>query len=75
MANFSSRLTPFTVSVPVVTDWVSYTPATTGLGTLTSPAIEWKRQGDTLFIRGRATTGTVTAANARIDLPTGLLHL
>jgi hypothetical protein len=55
------------------TDWASCsfsTLAWQGFGTVTSPDIKCKRQGSDLLMRGRFTTGTVTASEARIPLPT-----
>lgn len=50
--------------------WASYTPATSqGFGTLASISLWWRRVGDSLQIRGRYTTGTVTGSEARIALP------
>jgi hypothetical protein len=56
-----------------VTDPVEYTPQIDGFGTISySDKIYWKRNGSSIEIWGRATTGTPTAAEARIYLPTGL---
>ena len=54
------------------TDWASCnfsTLAWQGLGTVTN-ALECKRQGGDLLIKGRFTTGTVSAVEARMNLPT-----
>jgi len=53
-------------------DWTSYTPTFTGLGTPTSVEFAHRRVGDTLEIRGKYTSGTSTATEARISLPAGL---
>lgn len=51
-----------------VTDWVSYTPTTAGLGTISASTIESRRVGDKLEIRGSFTTGTTAASTAQINL-------
>lgn len=43
-------------------------------GTVTSIEAEVKRVGDTLFYRGKATAGTVTAGAIEIQLPNGWRH-
>ena len=50
-------------------DWQSYTPTFTSLGTVTDISMWWKRIGDAIHIRGKFTTGTSTAAEARMSLP------
>ena len=52
--------------------WTSYTPGTQGLGTPTITDCRWMRQGENIIIQSTITTGTVTASEARVDLPTGL---
>jgi hypothetical protein len=52
----------------IVTDWVAYTPTFTGFGTPTNVQIWSRRVGDTLYIRGRFTSGTSTATEARMTL-------
>jgi hypothetical protein len=60
-----------TFSTPV-TDWVSYTPASSpGFGTLTSVDLRWRRVGGNMEIRGSFTTGTVSGVQAEIPLPAG----
>jgi len=56
----------------VETDWVAYTPTIIGFGTPTSVEFFWKKRGQDLFIRGKFTSGTSTATEARIPLPSGL---
>jgi len=53
-------------------DWTAYTPTITGFGTATNIAFYHKRQGSDLLIRGRFTSGTTTATEARVSLPSGL---
>lgn len=50
------------------TPWAPYTPTFAGLGTPTAVFIESKRQGDDLLIRGKFTSGTSTAVEARMTL-------
>lgn len=51
--------------------WTAYTPTITGFGTVTNLTVFWKILGDSLMIRGFATTGTPTAALASITFPGG----
>lgn len=52
--------------------WTSYTPSSTqGFGTTTNNSFHWRREGSDMIIRGTFTTGTVTASEARISLPSG----
>jgi C1q domain len=55
-----------------VTDWQSYTPTFTGFGTVSTQAFWYRRVGDSVEIKGRFTSGTSTATEARITLPSGL---
>src|SRR6185437_13442678 len=52
----------------VETDWVSYTPTFTGLGTVTSINMMSKRRGDSLIIRGGFQSGTNTATQIQITI-------
>lgn len=52
--------------------WTSYTPTFTGLGTPTNVSIRHKRIGDTLYVEGSFITGTVSAADVSMTLPSGL---
>ena len=57
--------------VPVgaaMSDWVSYTPTITGFGTPTNVAAWSRRVGDVLQVRGKFTSGTSTAVEARFSL-------
>lgn len=56
-----------------ITDWTLYTPTTNGFGNIASVAVYWRRVGDSIQLRGRFTTGTTTAAEARVNFPTGLV--
>ena len=60
------------VQVPVVTSWASYTPTFQGFGTPTNIEFEWRQVGESVEIRGKFTSGTSTAVEARIGLPAGL---
>jgi hypothetical protein len=56
-----------------ITDWQSYTPASTqGFGTITSPEIYWRRNGSDVEVRAKFTVGTLAASEARFSLPSGL---
>lgn len=54
-------------------DWTAYTPTiSAGFGTASSISFFHKRVGDTLFVRGTFTAGTVAASLATITLPGSL---
>ncbi len=57
----------------IITDWQRYTPTTQGFGTITAVEAVWRRVGNSAEIRGRFTAGTVTAVEARLGLPSGLV--
>lgn len=52
--------------------WTSYTPTFTGFGTCTNVGFWWRRRGTDIEVRGTFTTGTTTATEARLSLPSGL---
>jgi hypothetical protein len=52
-----------------VTDWQAYTPTLTGFGTPTNVQFQWRRVGDNVEVRGKFTSGTSTATEARATLP------
>lgn len=54
-----------------VTDWQSYTPTFTNLGTVTGTDFKWRRVGGVLEIIGYGKSGTI-ASNQRFTLPSGL---
>lgn len=58
---------------PPMSDWAAYTPTTNGLGTPTSISFFWRRVGSDVEIQGRLVTGTATASEARIGLPSGTI--
>lgn len=72
--NFDSfYLGPQTTNIgPVVTDWQSYTPTISGLGTATGVSFFYRRVGDSVEIAGSMVAGTVTGSNVSISLPSGL---
>ena len=72
MALFSSKTSPVTVNVPIVTGWQSYTPTVVGLGTIASVVAWWRRVGSEVEVTFRFTSGTHTATTVSISLPTGL---
>lgn len=53
-------------------DLGTYTPVTQGLGTIANPDFVYGRTGDSMTIFGYLTTGTPTAVEAQIGLPSGL---
>lgn len=50
-------------------DWVTYSATFTGLGTIASQAMQWRKLGDSIQFRGTVTIGTPTATEARCSLP------
>ncbi len=50
----------------------TYTPNFQGFGTVANIAVQYWREGVNLRIMGRFTTGTTTAVEAQMSLPTGL---
>jgi hypothetical protein len=51
-----------------------YTPTfSVSLGTVVSPVFSWSRVGNLIYITGRFTAGTATAAAQTFTLPTGLV--
>lgn len=51
--------------------WTAYTPTFTGMGTVSTQTFWYKLEGDSIFIKGTWTTGTPSATQARISLPSG----
>lgn len=54
-----------------VSDWQSYTPTLTGFGTATGVDFKYRRVGSDIEIQGYFTSGTPTATQARVSLPSG----
>lgn len=55
-----------------LSEWTAYTPTTQGFGTISSVGLEYRRVGDSIEVRGDFTTGTTTAVEAQLNLPSGL---
>lgn len=54
--------------------WTPYTPTFTGMGTVTGATFWYKYDGaDSIHIKGTWTTGTPTATQAQLSLPTGFI--
>lgn len=53
-------------------DWTAYTPTFTGFGTVSGVECLNKRTGSDALIKCKFTSGSATATEARISLPTGL---
>lgn len=56
-----------------VTDWQSYTPTFTGFGTPSGVEAAWSRVGSDVLLRIKFISGTSTATEARVSLPSGLV--
>jgi hypothetical protein len=69
--NFSVSPSQYVYGTPI-TDWQSYTPTLQGFGTVTSLNAFWRRVGDSLEANIKFTTGTTSAVQAQIGLPSGL---
>jgi len=54
-----------------VTDWATYTPSTVTNGTIGGSSLQWRRVGNSLQLRGRLSTATITGAFS-FSLPDGL---
>jgi len=54
-------------------DWVAYTPTFTGFGTVSTSDMKYRKTGPSIQIRGNFVSGTSTATEARVSMPTGLL--
>lgn len=57
-------------TIPGVT--TSFTPTIAGFGTVSSVDVYYRRQGDSLFIFGRLTAGTVSGTTFSMTLPGGV---
>ncbi len=55
-----------------ISDWVAYTPTFTGFGTPSAVESYWRRVGGNIEVSCKFTSGTSTATEARISLPSGL---
>lgn len=54
-----------------ITEWVSYTPTYSNMGSPATDTAEWRRVGSDMELRGRFTAGTGSASAAAISLPSG----
>jgi hypothetical protein len=52
--------------------WIAYTPTFVGFGTASNIEFHWKKDGSDIIVKGRFTSGTSTATEARIPLPASL---
>lgn len=60
-------------SINTDTDWKAYTPTPTAIGTVNSSNFWYRRDGDSVYIRGRLDVGAGgTGADAHLGLPAGL---
>lgn len=55
--------------INVVGAWQSYTPTFTGFGTVSNVEFQWRQNGENVEVRGKFTSGTSTATEARFTLP------
>lgn len=69
--NISVSPSNYSYGTPI-TDWQSYTPTFTGFGTTSAVDFRYRKVGSDLEIRGQFTSGTSTAVEAQITLPSGL---
>jgi hypothetical protein len=61
--------TEYTFEVPVLTEWTSFTPTFTGIGTPTAVEAYYRQVGQNIEIIGKATAGTVAASIASFSIP------
>lgn len=61
------------INASIASDWTAYTPTFGGFGTPTNVSFYWRRVGANVEIIGGFTTGTVTASQATVSLPSGLV--
>lgn len=54
------------------TDWASYTPTVTGLGTVTTSKAWWRRVGRDIFVEAYWTNGSISANLLSISLPASM---
>lgn len=52
-------------------NWTSYTPTVVGLGTISNVSVFFRREGDSVRVRGSFTCGTTTGVATTISLPSG----
>ena len=73
-ATDASNVIGSTVAIigPATTDFRSFVPTFVAMGTVTIHYAEWRRDGDTIQIRARWVTGTITGSVASMALPAGI---
>jgi hypothetical protein len=59
----------FPIKTP--TPWQTYTPITSGFGTISSIDMSWRKVGNTIEVRGEFQSGTTAASEAQVGLPSG----
>ena len=59
-------------TLPIISNWISYTPTVSSFGTVSAVDFKYRRVGDTIEVVGTFTSGTPTATTAAVSLPTGL---
>lgn len=59
------------ILAPAVSDWISYIPTISNVGTTTNLVAKWKQIGDTIYVKGSVNVGTPAADVPRITLPNG----
>lgn len=59
------------VNAAFATPWVSFTPTTTGLGTLGGATVQWRRTADSMEIAGNIAVGITNGTDATMALPDG----
>jgi hypothetical protein len=62
---------PNFIDVAQIGPWISYTPTFQGFGTPTNVEFQWRVNGENIDIRGKFTSGTPSAVEARVGLPIG----
>lgn len=65
-----SSLSTGTGTLASFTNWAPYTPSFVGCGTVSNVAVEFRREADSVHVRGTATLGTTTGVAVSISLPT-----
>jgi hypothetical protein len=61
-----------TIERHIPSKWQAYTPVFTEFGAVATHALQWRRNGCNMEIRGRFTAAAVAASEARISLPFAL---
>lgn len=61
------------IDVAQISPWIEYTPTFQGFGSPTNVSFRYRIVGSNYEIDGKMTTGTVSAVEARISLPNGVV--